>query len=76
MQYGGVVIHLVIFGYAAVGFAGLIIWARTRPDQKFTRWQVLQVALLLAFAFAAIKPDVAVTLFPKAVDVLKAWVGK
>ena len=69
-------IHLVIFGYIAVGFAGLIIWARTRPGTKFTKWQVLQVGLLLAFAFAAIKPDVAVALFPKAVDLVRSWVGK
>ncbi len=67
-------IHLTIFGYAAVFFAGLIIWHRSKPGEKFTRWQVLQVGLLLAFAFAAIKPDIAVTLFPKAVDMVKAWI--
>lgn len=69
-------IHLVVFGYVAVAMAVLIVWARTRPNTKFTKWQVLQVAVLLGFAFAAIKPDVAVTLFPKAVDMVKAWVGK
>jgi len=69
-------IHLTIFGYAAVAGALLIIWARTRPGEKFTKWQVLQVAVLMGFAFAAIKPDIAVALFPKAVDVVKAWVGK
>ncbi len=66
--------HLVIFGYVAVAMAVLIVWARTRPGTKFTKWQVLQVLGLMAFAFAAIKPDIAVTLFPKAVDMVKAWV--
>jgi len=68
-------IHLTIFGYIAVGMAVLIVYARTRPNQKFTKWQVLQVGLLLAFAFAAIKPDVAATLFPKAAELVKAWVS-
>ncbi len=67
--------HLIIFGYVAVAMAVLIVWARTRPGTKFTKWQVLQVGLLLAFAFAAIKPDIAVTLFPKAVDLVKSWAG-
>ena len=67
--------HLIIFGYVAVAMAALIVWARTRPGTKFTKWQVLQVGLLLAFAFAAIKPDLAATLFPKAAELVKTWVG-
>jgi len=68
-------LHLTIFGYAAVGMAVLIVYARTRPGTKFTKWQVLQVGLLLAFAFAAIKPDMAATLFPKAAELVKSWVS-
>ena len=69
-------IHLVIFGYVAVAMAVLIVWARTRPGTKFTKWQVLQVGLLLAFAFAAIKPELAATLAPRAAELIKTWVGK
>ena len=68
-------LHLTIFGYVAVGMAVLIVYARTRPGTKFTKWQVLQVGLLLAFAFAAIKPDMAATLFPKAAELVKSWVS-
>ena len=69
-------LHLVIFGYVAVAMAALIVWARTRPGTQFTKWQVLQVAVLLGFAFAAIKPELAATLAPKAVDLVRSWVGK
>ena len=67
--------HLIIFGYVAVAMAALIVWARTRPGTQFTKWQVLQVAVLLGFAFAAIRPELAATLFPRAAELIKTWVG-
>lgn len=67
--------HLVILGYAAVVLAGLIIYARTRPDQKFTKWQVVQVALLFMFALTALS-GLTEEVLPKMVDAAKAWLSK
>ena len=46
-------LHFYVLGYVAVALASRIVWVRPRPGQKFTKWQVLQVARLFAFALSA-----------------------
>jgi len=68
-------IHVTVLGYFAAVLGGLIVWRRSQKGEKFTKWQVLQVFLLFAFAFMAVT-GLSETILPKLVDGVRAWVGK
>jgi hypothetical protein len=44
-------------------------------SQKFTKWQVLQVALLFAFALSAFSGQAEIVV-PKLMDAVQGWVSK